>query len=134
MKKKKNILAGKFIIAFDTICDGYTATKDEKGKPVLFNSFEEAQKEIFEDALSILGNYDKAERKENNISEKQFKEMEKVSERGNVKEMEKFLDKNPDCNLYQEFITPAEEYIEGRKAIFGAEGLQIVGTPAKELF
>jgi hypothetical protein len=128
-------LKGKFIVAFDTICDGWTAWKGEDEKtPILFDSENEAFAEIFDGNVSMLTNYDKAERKENNVTEKQFKEMQKLLDKGNVKEMRKFLDKYPDCNMYQEFVVPANEYVDGRKAFFTGKGIIIEGTPAKKLF
>jgi hypothetical protein len=51
-------LKGKFVIAYDTLCDGWNCMmeSDEDGveRPCLFNSEDEAFKEIFDGNLSML--------------------------------------------------------------------------------
>ena len=37
----------KYVIVFDTMCDGWQAVMDDKDNPVLFDSKEEAEKEQF---------------------------------------------------------------------------------------
>lgn len=128
---KKKDLKGKFIIAFDTIVDGWQCATDENGKPdpELFDSEADAMFELFGDALSMLENQTDSDRKENGISKKKYAEMKKVFDEGNgdPQHMTDFLQANPECNYNNEFIVPAEEFKFGRKAIFTGTGLQITG-------
>lgn len=126
---KKN-LKGKFVIAFDTLADGWQCATNEKGKPdpTLHNSEAEAMIELFDDALSMLENQTDADRKENGISKKKYAEMKEVFKTGNAEAMTKFLEANPSCNYNGEFIVPAEEFKFGRKTIFTGKGLTITGT------
>lgn len=128
--KNKN-LKGKFIIAFDTICDGWQCATDDNGKPdpTLFDSEADAMFELFGDALSMITNQTASELKENGITVKKRTEMKKVFDEGNgdPQHMADFLQANPECNYNNEFIVPAEEFVFGRKAIFTGTGLQIIG-------
>lgn len=127
--KKKNKLEGKFVICFDTIVDGEQCYKDDKDKPVLYNSYEEAFTELFDDALSMLLGRDSKELKECNegVTKKMVKEMEKVFDSGDVKAMETFLNKNPNCNDNNEWVAKADEFLENRKLIFGSTGFKVTG-------
>ena len=128
--KNKNLKA-KFIIAFDTIVDGWQCATDEQGKPAptLFDSEADAMFELFEDALSMLENQTTAERRENGITAKKYSEMKKIFDDGNgdPQYMADFLQTNPECNYNNEFIVPAEEFVFGRKAIFTGTGVKITG-------
>lgn len=129
---KKN-LKGKFIVAFDTIVDGWQCATDENGKPspTLHNSENEAMIELFDDALSMLENQTNEDRKENGISKKAYADMKKVFESGDALAMNKFLDKNPSCNYNDEFIVPAEEFLFGRKTFWNGKGVTITGKKLK---
>lgn len=128
---KKKDLKNKFIVAFDTIVDGWQCATDENGKPdpELFESEADAMFELFGDALSMLENQTDADRKENGISKKKYAEMKKVFDNGNgdPQHMADFLQANPECNYNDEFIIPADEFKFGRKAIFTGTGVQITG-------
>jgi len=130
---KKNELTGKFIIAFDTIVDGLQCATDDNGKPdpILFISEDEAMVELFGDALSMIENQSEKELKENSgITPEKREQMKTIFNEGagDTKQMKNFLDANPECNYNEEFIVPAEEFVFGRKAIFGGEGLKIIGN------
>lgn len=133
MSKQKNKYKGKFIIAFDTICDGWQCATDDKGKPAptLFNNEGEAMKELFDDAISMFESQTISERKENGVNVKTYHAMKKVYETGNPAKMAIFLENNPNCNYNDEFIVPAESFVFGRKAIFTGKGLQIIGEKLK---
>jgi hypothetical protein len=133
MAKKSNKFTGKFIIAFDTLADGWQCATDENGKPdpTLFDSKADAMLELFGDAVDMLRNRTAADRKDVGVSEAKFKEMRKVFDTGDANLMTVFLDQNHECNYNSEFIVPADEFILGRKAIFGNEGLKIVGKKLK---
>ena len=118
MKTKDKI--GKFIIAFDTLCDGWHCATDEDGKPdpTLFDSEADAMFELFDDAVSMLENRTVGDREEVGVTEEQFEEMKRIRETGDTDLMKDFLDQNEVCNYNNEFIIPAEDFIFGRKAIF----------------
>jgi len=132
MAKSKN-LVGKFIIAFDTLFDGWQCAKDENDKPdpTLFDSEAEAMVELFGDAVDMLINQTEGDREDLGITEEQFEEMKRVFETGDGNLMKSFLQQNEACNYNDEFIVPAEEFVFGRKAIFGSEGLVITGKKLK---
>ena len=132
---KQNRLTGKFIVAFDTLCDGWQCAKDENDKPdpTLHESEADAMVDLFEDAFFMLENQTDADRKENGISKKTFAQMKKIFNDGDgdAMQMTQFLEAHPECNYNAEFIVPAEEFLLGRKAIFGKDGLVITGTKLK---
>ena len=123
----KNNLKGKFVIGFDTLCEGNQCVLDEKDKPVLFSSREEAIKEMFDSAYSMLEFKMSKELKELGISKKKMDKMKSILEAGDADSMEKFLNDNPEMNDNNEFIEKAEDFILGRKAIFTDKGLVISG-------
>jgi hypothetical protein len=129
-------IKGKFIVAFDTICDGWECAKDEDGKPdpELFDSEADAFHEIFADALSGLKGTDDGYFEENDLDkDKVISEMEALLEEGDFEKMSNYFDVNPTCNYYEEFIVPAEEFILGRKTIFTGQGIVIEGTKIEDL-
>lgn len=125
----KKDLKGKFIIAFDTLADGWQCATDENGKPepTLFDSEADAMIELFGDAVDMLINQTNGDREEVGITEEQFEEMKAIFETNDATLMKSFLEQNESCNYNGEFIVLADEFILGRKAIYGTEGLVIVG-------
>lgn len=128
--KTENKYKGKFMIAFDTLCEGWQCAKDEDENPdpILFDSYDEAMVELFGDAVDMLRNRTAADRQEVGVSEEIFEEMKAVMKTGDAGLMKSFLNQNENCNYNDEFIIPADEFILGRRAIFGSEGLTITGT------
>ncbi|HUU88000.1 MAG TPA: hypothetical protein VMX17_09625 [Candidatus Glassbacteria bacterium] len=128
---KKRDLTGKFIIAFDTLADGHQCATNDKGKPdpELFDSEADAMFELFADAISMLEHKSEEELIDCGITVAQRDEMNKIFDEGNgdPQHMTDFLDANPECNYNDEFIVPADEFIFGRKAIYGKDGLKIIG-------
>lgn len=136
MKQKKNKYAGKFVVAYDTMCEGNKCTMtEENGKevPVLYDSYEEAFKEMFDDNLSMLEGRSASELREYNegVTKKLVKEMRKVYDSGDVKAMEKFWNEHPDVNDGGDWVEKAEEFTMNRKAIFTGEGVVITGAKLK---
>lgn len=129
--KNKEELTGKFIIAWDTICDGWQCSLDEDGHPdpTLYDNEADAMFELFGDAIAMLEHKDQEELDDCEITVEQRDEMKRIFAEGagDPEQMKNFLDANPECNYSDEFIIPAEEFLFGRKAIFGAEGLKIIG-------
>jgi hypothetical protein len=132
-KQKKNKLEGKFVVVWDTMCDGNQCQKDEHDKPLLFDSYGEAFAELFDGACAMLTNRSKEELKEYNegVTQKMVKEMNKINDSGDHKAMEAFLNKYPQCNDNEEWVEKAEDFIDGKKLIFGAEGAKITGKKLK---
>ena len=46
----------KYVIVFDTLCDGWQAVMDGEDNPALFDSKEEAEKEIMDDFQDLQRN------------------------------------------------------------------------------
>ena len=46
----------KYVIVFDTLCDGWQAVTDGDGKPSLFDSKAEAEKEVMDDFQDLQRN------------------------------------------------------------------------------
>lgn len=113
-------LTGKFVVVHDTICEGEQTAMTEENMPVLYNSADEAFKELFDDAHSMLDNRTEEELEEYNegVTPEMVTEMGRLLELGDVTLMRQFLEWNPQCNDNEEFVLPAEEFIQGRKAIY----------------
>jgi len=125
-------LKGKFIIAFDTMADGWQCATDEKGRPDpnLYDSEGDAMFELFGDIISMLEHKDAEELEDCGITAEQRTEMKAIfnNGEGDPEQMKNFLDANPECNYNGEWIENAEEFIFGRKAIFTGNGGHIEGT------
>ena len=108
-------MKGKYIIAWDTLCEGHQCD------PTLYDSYDDAFREIFVDAsCGIEGNED--------YGDAFIEEMNQIIKDGDVQKMKDFFDRHPDANYYEEFIEKAEDFILGRKAIFTGDGIVIEGT------
>lgn len=126
----KEDLKGKFLIGFDTLCDGNQCGTDDEGNPdpILYDSYDEAFKELFIDALEgIRGNEEQPKRDE------LIAKMETLIEEDNIQKMKDFFDEEPDANYYDEFVQEADQFILGRKLIYGAEGAKVVGKKLEDL-
>lgn len=112
----------KFMIAFDTICEGHQCAKDDNGNPdpILFDSYDEAFKELFDDAISGLEGGEE-------VDDAVICEMTSILRSGDVGAMEEFMMRNPDMNYYNEFVIKHSEFILGRKAVFNGQGVVIKG-------
>jgi len=116
---KKNT---KYIIAWDTICEGWQCGKDENENPdpALYDSYDEAFKEIFRDATPCLINED--------YNREYAIQMKKLIKEDNIDKMKEFFEQYPDANYYNEFVVKYDEFLLGRKAIFTGKGVTIIGT------
>ena len=130
-KIRKKDCVGKFVIAFDTICDGWQCATDENEKPdpELFESELDAKFEVFGDAISMLENQTEEERHDNEISPELWAEMKALWNGGDceTQDLVDFLNAHPECNYNEEFVVPATDFIFERQAIYGEKGLQIHG-------
>ena len=120
-------LKGKFVIAFDTLCDGWQCvmTEDDNGDltiPVLYDSEDEAFWEMFDDAHSMLINRTGAELKEQGLTRKIVNEMLSVIESKDVNKAKAMFDKYPDLNDNNEWVEPAETFIMNRKTFLTSDG------------
>ena len=107
----------QFLIAFDTICDGWQTALDELGNPTYYNSHDEAFLELFGDATYGLEFQDK----------ELHGKMLKLLREGNVSKMKAFMWDNPDANYYDDFVIVADDFILGRKVVLGEDGWSIIG-------
>lgn len=128
-------LKGKFVIAYDTLCDGWNCAMesgdDEVERPCLFDSEDEAFKEIFDSNLSMLQSHldsDQLEEINKGVTKEMIEEMESVLETGDVSQMRTFMDKYPQCDDSGEWVEPAETFIMNRKTFLTSEGVVITGT------
>ncbi len=128
---------GKYIIVYDTMCDGNQCEKDEQENPdpTLYDTEAEATKELFGDAISMLEFQSEEDLEENEITPAIYAEMKEIwaEGKGDPERMKTFLEENPECNYNGEFIELATDFVYGRKAIFGEEGLGITGKYLWEL-
>jgi hypothetical protein len=123
---------GKFVIGFDTICDGHQTGSDENGNPPLFDSYDEAFKELFVDAsCGIEGCEDYLD--DEVAREKMINEMNAIIKEDDIEKMKAYMSENPDANYYEEFVQPADEFILGRKTFFTGQGIVIEGTKLEDL-
>lgn len=133
---KKQELKGKYMIAFDTVCDGWQCTNDHEGKPnpEFFDSEGDAMHELFADAIAgIEGNEEVFDENEELDRDEVLAEMEAILEQGDTNKMREYLDANPDANYYDDFIVPADEFVLGKKTIFTGKGIVIEGKKLEEL-
>jgi hypothetical protein len=127
-------IKGKFLIAFDTICDGNQTGGDENGLPELFDNEADALFELFCDAMAGLrGTTDDYFTDNEMNKEKVLAKMDELKEEGDYDKMKDYLDMNPSCNYYEDFIVPADEFVLGRKTIFTGQGIVIEGTKLEDL-
>jgi len=129
-------IKGKFMIAFDTICDGMQCTNDHEGKPnpEFFDSEADAFFELFCDAIAGLEGTEDDYFKENEMDkDKVLATMKELKEEGDFEKMKNWLDANPEANYYEDFVIAAEEFVLGRKAIFTGHGIVIEGTKLEDL-
>jgi hypothetical protein len=130
MKKKPN-LANKFVIAYDTLCEGNQCMMEGEGDeatPCLFDTREKAIIEMFDDALSMLISQEKSDLKELGVTQKKLAEMKNISKSKDSAKMEDFLMVNSEMNYNGEWVEPASEFIMNRKLVFGNEGFAVTGT------
>lgn len=116
----ENKNTGKFVVVYNTVVDGEVCHKNEDGTPLLFNSEDEAFREIFDDATSMLSNYTQAELKEycEGVTQKMVKDMKILNKGNNIEAMRKFMRKNNQCNYNDEFAISLDGFINGRKTIY----------------
>lgn len=123
---------GKFVVVWDSIVDGWECSKDENNKPIIYNSYDEAFKEIFNDNLFMLQSHrdDKAlEEYNEGVTPELVEEMEKILISDDVEAMKKFMENHPECDDSGEWVEPVETFFQNRKAIWSNNGLVIEGTP-----
>jgi hypothetical protein len=134
-KKKSMNLRGKFIIAIDTLCEGWCCMMEgEEGqpdyKPMLFDSEDEAFAEIFDSNHSMLEGRSPEELEEYNegVTSEMVKEMGEILNSGNVKDMRDFMEEHPECDDSGEWVEPADQFIMNRKTFLTNEGIIITGS------
>lgn len=125
---------GKYVVGFDTICNGNQTSVDEEGNIILFDNKDEAFKDLFSDAIAGLEGTDNDYFQDNNLDrEKVLSEMQDILEKGDVNKMRNYLSQNPDCNYHGDFVESADTFILGRKTIFTEKGIKIEGKSLEDL-
>lgn len=117
-------VAGKFVITSDCM--------DEESLPTLYDSEDEAYKELFDDNLTILESHDASgflEDLNEGVTKEMIAEMNVILKSGDVAAMRQYMDEHPECDDLGESVEPAEGFALGRKLIFGAEGFKLFGNP-----
>jgi hypothetical protein len=134
-------LEGKFVVAYDTVCDGNQCMMEgEEGEadygPLLFDSADEAFAEIFDGNHSMLKSHlesDQLEELNEGVTPEMIQEMGEILQSGDVSKMRQFMENHPECNDSGEWVESATEFIMNRKVIFGANGgLSIEGKKLSE--
>jgi hypothetical protein len=134
-------LKGKFVIVTDTLCQGNMCMMDEDEqtgvrRPLLFDSEDEAFAEIFDSNHSMLESHDDDDMLEEyneGVTSEMVEEMGEILQSGDVARMRKFMDEHPECDDSGEYTESAEEFIYGRRLIFGNNGGQVTGVKLVDL-
>lgn len=134
-------LKGKFVVAYDTICDGnqcmMTGEEDSPDyAPLLFNSEDEAIKEIFDGNLATLQAHERDEQLEEyneGVTPELIAEMAEIFKTGDAARMCKFMEDHPECNDSGEWAEPADKFVMNRKVFFGEEGGYVSGKKLNEI-
>ncbi len=128
-------LQNKFVIAYDTLLEGWGCLMEENENgvevPSLFDSEDEAFIEIFDGNLSMLRSHQEdnmLEEYNEGVTPELVDEMRRVLETGDVSLMRKFMDEHPECDDSGEWVEPANTFLLNRKAIFTEQGLVITGN------
>lgn len=142
-------LQGKYVVAFDTVCEGNQTWKDDDGLPVLYNSREEAYKEIFDTAFCLIqvevynkkGKISKKlledfnEDNDVQLTEDMIDRMKGILVSGDVNAMENFAKTYPDYLQHnEEWVEEANQFLMERKAFFTGQGIVIEGKTLVEIF
>lgn len=112
----------KFVIAFDTLCEGHQTcmTEDDDGNdvPLTFDTYDEAFKEMFDDALCVL-----LQKKEDDELEEYcpdvdpaiIPEMEAAFDSGDIERMKQFWEAHPEVNDNDEWVESTKTFQLGHK-------------------
>lgn len=117
---------GKYVIAYDTICDGWQCVMTDD-KPSLFDSEQEAFIEMYEDAMCMFSDKSDAELEEYEISRELVDEMERLFESSDIDGMKALWQEHEELNWNDEWVEPAGSFLMGRKAFFTGNGVRIEG-------
>jgi len=134
-------LKGKFVVAYDTICDGNQCMMEGEENspdyaPLLFNSADEAFAEIFDGNHSMLTAHERdgqLEEYNEGVTPELIKEMGEILQSGDVSKMREFMEAHPECNDSGEWVEPADKFIMNRKTIIGENGGFITGKKLNEI-
>lgn len=128
-------IKGKFIIAYDTLCDGWQCAMvdgyDDKGNPIplLFDSEDEAFMNIFTDAYCMLSSDSNENLEEEGLNRSLIEEMDSIIDSDDIKKARELFFEHPNLNYSEEWVEPAETFIMNRKAFFTSEGIVVEGKP-----
>jgi len=140
-------LKDKWVVTTDSLCEGVTADKDEQGRVILFTEdgaaravldscmmIQDSRNEevdYWED-LGVISSMDPDD-VPYRMPSKDMEEGYKLAQEGTAEQISAFYDKHPDMDDGGFGWEPAEDFIDGRKAIWTANGGHIEGTSIKEM-
>jgi hypothetical protein len=100
-----------FIIAFDTLCQGWSCWHDENDKPLVFATELDAYREILDSAITS------SEVSETPFSPELLRKIQSLYQTGTLEEIKSFFENNEGNLEVDEFVVTEEEYIQNRMAI-----------------
>ena len=121
-------ITGKYVVVTDSLCDGTTADKDSHGRIILYTE-DGAAREVM-DSISFL--YEGLSYEDCGLTPETVNRMIRLSQNGTAKQIGEFLDAH-DVTDRDMSWEPAEGYIEGRKAMWTANGGHIEGTKIEDM-
>ncbi len=136
---KENKLQGKWVVTTDSMCEGVTADKDEHGRIILFTEDEAARSVLscaWDWAYDMQDHHKNGQEPEEDFYQMEpeaFEEMRKLACEGTAEQISAFCAKHPDMDTHDMGWEPAEDFIDGHKAIWTGAGGHIEGTPIAEM-
>jgi hypothetical protein len=104
----------KYVIAFPVIVGNVDCERDGDGNPSLYNSHEEATREVFLDCLDWLLNRSHEEREEIGVYHDTIATMLAMESGATPEQMEEFLNSHPHTNDHDLFVMPLETFNQQR--------------------
>jgi len=138
---KENKLQGKWVVTTDSMCEGVTADKDEHGRIILFTE-DEAARAVLDTCMMMqesrneeaaAGDWDDPDDEPYSMKEKDMEEGYKLAQEGTAEQISAFCAKHPDMDTHGMGWEPAEDFIDGHKAIWTGNGGHVEGTPIAEM-
>jgi len=136
-------LKNKWVITTDSLCEGITADKDERGRIILYAE-DDAARSVMDSWLMIQearndeiesGFYaeDDPEDIPYHMKPKDLAAMGKLASEGTAAQIIAFWDKHPDMDDSGFGWEPAQDFIDGRKAIWTQGGGHLEGRRIQDL-
>jgi len=134
-------LKDKWVVTTDSLCEGVTADKDEQGRVILFTE-DGAARAVLDSCMMIqdsiweaakAGEWEHEDDAPYILPPSDHEEGYKLAQEGTAEQISAFYDKHPDMDDGGFGWEPAEDFTDGRNAIWTANGGHIEGTSIKEM-